>query len=50
MKEVLKYIPPERLILAPDCGLGMLKPEEAKSKLMNMVQAAKELNAELGLV
>ena len=31
--EALKHISPERLILAPDCGLGMLPPLVIRQKL-----------------
>ena len=39
--EVLEFIPPERLIIAPDCGLLFLSMDLAKQKLTNMVKAAK---------
>lgn len=39
-KEALKYIPSERLVLAPDCGLGFLTEDMINEKLRNMVQAA----------
>ena len=38
---VLRHIPAERLILAPDCGLGFLPKEILKQKIQNMVAAAK---------
>ncbi len=47
IKEVLKVIPPERLLVAPDCGLLLLKPEIAQAKLSNMVLAAKKVNYQL---
>ena len=40
VEEALKHIDKERLILAPDCGLGFLPLEVAKEKLKNLVQAA----------
>ena len=43
LQEVLTVLPPERLIVAPDCGLGFLPTEIARKKLCNMVQAAKSL-------
>lgn len=43
LKEVLTVLPAERLVVAPDCGLGFLPTELAKQKLYNMVQAAKFL-------
>ncbi len=38
--EVLKHIPAERLVLAPDCGLGFLPKAILNQKLANMVAAA----------
>ena len=43
LQEVLTALPPERLVVAPDCGLGFLPTEIARKKLCNMVQAAKSL-------
>lgn len=45
--EALQYIEPGQLILAPDCGLVCISREAARSKLVNLTQAAKELNEEL---
>lgn len=39
----LKYIDPERLVLAPDCGLGYLTDEIIEAKLKVMVEVAKNL-------
>ena len=39
--EALKYIDKERLILAPDCGLGFLTEDMITKKITNMVQVAK---------
>lgn len=36
----LEHIDRERLVVAPDCGLGLLTRELAEAKLANMVQAA----------
>ena len=44
-KLALKYLPKDRLMLAPDCGLGFLKQELAERKLENMVTAARMLNS-----
>ncbi|MEE2699286.1 MAG: cobalamin-independent methionine synthase II family protein [Pseudomonadota bacterium] len=41
--EALKYIDSERLIAAPDCGLGLLGQELALAKLENLCQAAQSL-------
>ena len=38
--EVLRYLPPEQLMLAPDCGLAMLPEPIALAKLTNLVEAA----------
>ncbi|MAG98703.1 MAG: cobalamin-independent methionine synthase II family protein [Alphaproteobacteria bacterium] len=46
LKTALDHIPPERLIVAPDCGFGTYRDEDASfvwQKLTNMVAAAKSL-------
>lgn len=40
MDQVLKYVPQERLIAAPDCGLGFLGRELAMKKLLHLCGAA----------
>ena len=40
--EALKFIEPERLILAPDCGLGFLEESKILEKLETMTKVAKE--------
>ena len=40
--DVLKYIPKERLIIAPDCGLIYLNEEMILQKITNMVTAARQ--------
>ena len=40
--EALKFISPERLILAPDCGLGMLPTDIIKEKLAVMKTVAEQ--------
>ena len=47
IKEVLQVVPPDRLLVAPDCGLLLLQPDIAKAKLANMVAAAKNVGKEL---
>ena len=42
IKAVLRYIDKERLIAAPDCGLGFLPRELAIKKLTTMVNAARK--------
>ncbi len=44
ISEVLKYIPKDQLIIAPDCGLGHLSRDLAKLKLKVMVRAAQNFN------
>ncbi len=39
----LEHIEPERLMAAPDCGLGILGRERAIAKLRNLCQAAHSL-------
>ncbi len=41
LQEAVEHIDHERLIAAPDCGLGMLSHEQVEAKLKNMVEAAK---------
>ena len=43
LSDALERIDAERLIVAPDCGLGMLDRNTAKAKLANMVAAARDL-------
>ena len=43
VKEALKYIDADRLILAPDCGLGFLSEAMITEKLTNMVNVAKSI-------
>jgi len=40
IKQCLKYAPPERLSVAPDCGLSQTARWAAKQKLVNMVAGA----------
>ena len=42
IKEALKFIDKDKLIAAPDCGLGHLSRNLSKIKLKNLVKAAKE--------
>ncbi|OIO65256.1 hypothetical protein AUJ68_03755 [Candidatus Woesearchaeota archaeon CG1_02_57_44] len=46
VREVLKVIKPERLWLAPDCGLLLLPPAVAKAKLAALVAASDLLKNE----
>jgi 5-methyltetrahydropteroyltriglutamate--homocysteine methyltransferase len=49
VRRALPYVPAERLVLAPDCGMKYLPREVAFGKLSAMTQAASRLRAELGL-
>ena len=42
ISEALKFIDSDRLILAPDCGLGFLNEDQILKKLQVMVQVAQE--------
>ncbi|MFT7648420.1 MAG: 5-methyltetrahydropteroyltriglutamate--homocysteine methyltransferase [Candidatus Poriferisodalaceae bacterium] len=43
MRELLTVLPPERLIGAPDCGLGFLETELSMQKLRNLCLAADQV-------
>ena len=47
IKKGLEIVPPERLTISPDCGLKLLPRDVAYGKMENMVQAAREVEAEL---
>ena len=44
---VLRFVPPERLILAPDCGMKYLPRAKAFGKLTALARAAAKVRAEL---
>ena len=46
VRKALRYVRPEDVILAPDCGMKYLPREVADGKLRSMVAAAKILRAE----
>lgn len=48
ISRALRYVPPERLVVNPDCGLRHLQPETARAKLAVMVAAAAQVRAGLG--
>jgi 5-methyltetrahydropteroyltriglutamate--homocysteine methyltransferase len=48
VRRALPYVPPERLVLAPDCGMKYLPREAAFGKLTAMTAAAGRLREELG--
>jgi len=43
----LEVVPPDRLVVSPDCGVKLLPREVAYGKLENLVTAAREVEAEL---
>ena len=47
VRRALAYVPAERLILAPDCGMKYLPRDAAFGKLTSMTAAAARLRAEL---
>ncbi len=47
IRRALPYVPAERLVVAPDCGLKYLTRDVAFAKLAAMVQGARMLRAEL---
>jgi 5-methyltetrahydropteroyltriglutamate--homocysteine methyltransferase len=49
-RRALPYVPAERLVLAPDCGMKYLPRESAAGKLRALTEAAAQLRAELGSV
>jgi 5-methyltetrahydropteroyltriglutamate--homocysteine methyltransferase len=48
VRRALAYVPPERLVLAPDCGMKYLPRDVAFGKLTAMTQAAARLREEFG--
>ena len=46
VRRALPYVPADRLVLAPDCGMKYLPRESAAGKLGSMAQAAQTLRAE----
>ena len=48
VREALKYLPPDQLMLAPDCGMKYLPREVAFGKLQAMVQGVELVREELG--
>ncbi|MCB0158731.1 MAG: hypothetical protein KDD83_11420 [Caldilineaceae bacterium] len=47
---LLEYVPPERLLICPSCGLGRRTVELAVAKATVMVEAVQQVNAELAQV
>jgi 5-methyltetrahydropteroyltriglutamate--homocysteine methyltransferase len=48
IRRALPFVPKERVILAPDCGMKYLPREVAQGKLRAMVEAARILRREFG--
>jgi len=40
-------VPPERLTISPDCGVKLLPRDVAYGKMENMVEATRQVEAEL---
>ncbi len=49
VRRCLEFAPPERLSLAPDCGLSQTARWAARRKLTNMVEGVRKVRRELGL-
>jgi 5-methyltetrahydropteroyltriglutamate--homocysteine methyltransferase len=47
-RKALAYVPAERLVLAPDCGMKYLPRDVASGKLTAMTEAAARLRSEFG--
>jgi 5-methyltetrahydropteroyltriglutamate--homocysteine methyltransferase len=47
-RKALAYVPAERLVLAPDCGMKYLPRDVASGKLAAMTEAAARLRSEFG--
>jgi 5-methyltetrahydropteroyltriglutamate--homocysteine methyltransferase len=48
IRAALRFLPPERLVLAPDCGMKYLPRASASGKLKVMVQAARAVRGDVG--
>lgn len=48
IREALEWVPAERLVIAPDCGMKYLPRKLARAKLDAMVAGARAVRAELG--
>ncbi|MHC3437382.1 methionine synthase [Natrialbaceae archaeon A-gly3] len=47
IKKGLEIVPPEQLVVSPDCGVKLLPREVAYGKMANMVEAARNVEKEL---
>ncbi|MBO0807038.1 MAG: hypothetical protein J2P32_01905, partial [Actinobacteria bacterium] len=48
IRRALEFVPPERAVVNPDCGLRHLPAEVARAKLRAMVAGAAQVRAEMG--
>jgi 5-methyltetrahydropteroyltriglutamate--homocysteine methyltransferase len=48
VRRALPYVPAERIVLAPDCGMKYIPREAANGKMRAMADAAAQLRSELG--
>ena len=48
IRNALPYVPAERIVVAPDCGMKYLARAVAFGKMQAMVEGAKIVRAELG--
>ena len=48
VERAMPYVPPERLVLAPDCGMKYLPRDAAFGKLVALTAAAARLRAQQG--
>ena len=49
IREALKFVPAEKLVVAPDCGMKYLPREAAFGKLVSLAKAAATVRRELGM-
>jgi 5-methyltetrahydropteroyltriglutamate--homocysteine methyltransferase len=47
IRKALEVLPPERLVVAPDCGMKYLPRERAFLKLRALVEGARIVDADL---
>jgi 5-methyltetrahydropteroyltriglutamate--homocysteine methyltransferase len=48
VRRAFRYLPPEQVVIAPDCGMKYLPRESAEGKMRAMAGAAALLRAEIG--
>jgi 5-methyltetrahydropteroyltriglutamate--homocysteine methyltransferase len=48
IRSAMKYVPPDRLVIAPDCGMKYMPRPVAFGKMQAMVEGAKLVRKELG--